>query len=217
MHRQPYYTLGLDLGRSQDPTALALIESHPGESIFRLRGLHRFPLGTPNTELIALLERRLTTKPLAGRVRLAVDATGIGGAFVDLFHQKLPQIDLFAITITAGTAVGGDRKNPHVPKYDLIASTSVILETGRLRIANDMRETTTLRDELLSFRSTRTEHGNYTYGARSGQHDDLVLALSLALWLLQHRRLRNPNQRNIAWDKGEIPGIVPSGARFISS
>ena len=207
----PYYTLGLDLGRSEDRTALALIESDPTEDVFRLRGLHRFPIGTPNTELIALLERRITKAPLAARVRLAVDATGIGAPFVDLFRDELPQIDLIAITITAGAKVGGDRNNPNVPKQDLIASTSVILENARLRIANEMRETGTLRDELLSMRSTRTEHGNHTYGARSGQHDDLVLALSLALWLLEHRRLPDPNQPAISWDKGDIPGIVPMG------
>jgi hypothetical protein len=75
---QPYYTLGLDLGRSEDRTALALIESDPAEDVFRLRGLHRFPIGTPNTELIALLERRITKAPL-------------GAPFVDVFRDELPR------------------------------------------------------------------------------------------------------------------------------
>jgi hypothetical protein len=74
-----------------------------------------------------------------------------------------------------------------------------------------MPETSTLIDELLSYHHDLTEHGNDTYNAGHGQHDDLVLALSLALWLAANRRIRNPNQVNVAWDRGDIPGIVAMG------
>jgi hypothetical protein len=80
--RTPYYTLGLDPGKAQDPTGLALIESYPDEALLRLRGLYRFPLGTPQTQLPALLAPRLTKPPLAGRIRIAIDANGIGGPIV---------------------------------------------------------------------------------------------------------------------------------------
>ena len=204
----PFYTLGLDPGKARDPTALALIESDYDDDIDRLRELHRFPLGTPLTELPALLTPRLTTPPLAGRVRIAIDATGIGGAIVELLRQRLPRIDVHAITITSGASVTGTRKDPRVPKQDLIATTSVILEQGFLRIAKDMRETETLRDELLSFQQNSTEHGHDTFGATSGQHDDLVIALSLALWLAEKQPLRDPNLPTISWARGDIPGIV---------
>jgi hypothetical protein len=209
--RTPYYTLGLDPGKAQDPTGLALIESYPAEAVFRLRGLYRFPLGTPQTQLPALLAPRLTKPPLAGRIRIAIDANGIGGPIVELFRQQLPRIDLYAITSTAGIHTGGSTRDPHVPKQDLIATTSVILEQGRLRIATALHETQTLRDELLSFQRTTTEHGHDTFGARSGQHDDLVLALSLALWLLEHRPIPNPNLRTILIPRRRYPRLVATG------
>lgn len=206
-----FYTLGLDLGKNRDPTALALIESDLDDDIDRLRGLHRFKLGTPLTQLPALLKPHLTAPPLAGRVRIAIDATGIGGAIVELFREQLPRIDVYAVTITSGASVSGTRNDPHVPKQDLIATTSVILEQGWLRIAKAMRETETLRDELLSFQQSTTEHGHDTFGAPSGQHDDLVIALSLALWLREERPIRDPNLPTVSWAKGDIPGIVKMG------
>lgn len=211
MPDNPYYTLGLDLGKWADPTALVVVESDPSTSVLRLVGLKRFPLRTPYTEILRVLEGRLNSGPLAGRVRLAVDATGMGAPFVDQFRDQLPAIDMYAITITAGNNVHGDRRDLRLPKQDLIATTALVLENGRLRIATEMQETPTLIDELLSYQYTRNENGYDTYGASVGQHDDLVIALSLALWLTQNQRIRNRNQRSVWVDRGDIPGIVEMG------
>ena len=37
-------------------------------------------------------------------------------------------------------------------------------------------------DELQAFRVTLTAKGRDTYAARSGGHDDLVIAVALAVW-----------------------------------
>ncbi|HEY2209216.1 MAG TPA: hypothetical protein VGH26_07980, partial [Gaiellaceae bacterium] len=57
----------------------------------------------------------------------------------------------------------------------------------RLRIAANMKDTEALLDELLAYRRTTNERGYDTYSAPSGSHDDLVLALSLALWTAENR------------------------------
>jgi len=44
-----------------------------------------------------------------------------------------------------------------------------------------------LKLELEDFRATVTDSGRWTFGARSGAHDDLVLALALALWRASRR------------------------------
>jgi hypothetical protein len=36
--------------------------------------------------------------------------------------------------------------------------------------------------ELQDFRATASESGNCRFGARSGRHDDLVLALAIGAW-----------------------------------
>src|SRR5262249_48005839 len=156
--------------------------------IYRIRGLHRFPLQTPYTHIPKALEPRLTREPLAARTSLAIDATGVGAPVVDTFRDQLPAVRSYAITITSGSTVPGDHHNPHVPKEDLISTTSILLEKGRLRIAANMRNTQTLIDELLAFRRATTPRGRDTYGAANGDHDDLVLALSLALWTAANRR-----------------------------
>jgi hypothetical protein len=184
----PAYVLGLDLGQAADRTALVLLEyDQVRDPVYRLRGLHRFPLGTPYTELPGALEVRLQETPLQRRVNLAVDATGVGAAVTDHFRDRLPSIPLYAITITAGATVTGSPRNPHVPKQDLISTTSVILEQRRLQVTQNMRDTEALVDELAAYRRTITDRGNEAYDAASGSHDDLVLALSLALWTAEHK------------------------------
>ena len=196
MPNNPYYTLGLDLGKSADPTALAIVESDPFTGVLRLVGLHRFPLGTPYTEILQVLEQRLNSAPLAGRVRLAVDATGIGAPFVDQFRQQLPATETYAITITPATRSAVTAATPTSPSRTSSppppSSSNTAASASQPRCAKPR----TLIDELLSYQYTRNEHGYNTYGASAGQHDDLVIALSLALWLTTKHRIPNPNQRS---------------------
>ncbi len=119
---------------------------------------------------------------------------------------------VFAITITGGHECSGTGRRLNVPKRDLIATTSLILEQRRLRIAEDMRDTDALIEELLTYhRRIISENGTETFSAPSGGHDDLVIALSLALWLTENRSLPDPSLPTVLVDRGEIPGIVAMG------
>jgi Terminase RNaseH-like domain len=206
------YVLALDLGQSPDATAGALIEyEHTYEREYRLRGLRRFPRGTPYSELAAPIRERIERAPLKGRTNLAVDATGPGRPVVDYLREELSPAPLFAITITSGYGVGGGSRDLTVPKRDLVATISLIFEQRRLHIAESMRDTEALLDELLAYRRTTTERGMDTYSAASGRHDDLVLALSLALWLAENRLMPDPNVPTVFVPRGDIPGIVAMG------
>jgi hypothetical protein len=218
MARDPHYVLGLDVGITTDPSALCLLEFAPftEPTVYLVRGLHRYPLGTHPTALPALLEPRLTDDRIAGRVRVAIDATGIGAAVAQLFRERLPGIDVYAINIIGGATGSCSEKNLNVPKQDLVATTSVILAEGCVRIAGEMRERDSLNDELTAYQQVTSDHGHRTYNAPHGEHDDLVIALSLALWLAENRPVRAPYQ-NRSFDPGEIEGIVPMGDGIISS
>ena len=75
----PYYTIGIDPGQSHDPTALVVLEhDRQAKPTYRVIGMHRFPLGTPYTQLAPELAQRLAQTPLAGAVKVAIDATGFG-------------------------------------------------------------------------------------------------------------------------------------------
>jgi hypothetical protein len=205
----PSYAIGIDPGQAADPTALALVEYEPTESRhYLLRGLHPFPLGTPYTVLPVALAERLGAEPLVDKTIVAIDATGVGAPVIDLVRESLPAVTVYGITITAGTGVTGKERNPHVPKRDLIGTTSIILEQRRLQIAGNMHDTEALTEELLAYRRTLTDRGTDTYAAAAGSHDDLVLALSLALWTAEHRRAAtSPGCTILSPTKYRIPGV----------
>jgi hypothetical protein len=189
----PNYWVGLDLGQTKDPTALAVVErskvpdaARPGRSAnrFGVKYLRRWPLGTSYVQIVADVKALVDRPPLPG-CSLVVDKTGVGAGVVDLLRSAGPRASLYAVTITAGTEVFAEGLEYHVPKKDLVAVLQVALQAGRLAIAA-LPEAAVLAKELANFRVKVTAAANETFGAwRDGQHDDLVLAVALACWLAE--------------------------------
>jgi hypothetical protein len=81
----------------------------------------------------------------------------------------------------AGWAEDGARL---VPKRDLVGVLQVLFQTRRLRIADQLPESSTLERELLAFRAkTPTAGAEVAEAWRERPHDDLVLAVAFACWL----------------------------------
>jgi hypothetical protein len=119
---------------------------------------------------------------------LLVDKTGVGAAVLDSFTHA--GIGAVAITLHGGSSVTRDpqRAGFRVPKRDLVTVTQVLLQNGRLRVASGLPETETLKKELLNFRvkiDPKTAHDSYEHW-RESEHDDLVLAVSMAAWFRQY-------------------------------
>ena len=73
----------------------------------------------------------------------------------------------------------------------MINTTAVLLQQRRLRIANELDDTHQLVRELRSYRIKIADNGYDRYEpAGSQDHDDLLLALSLALWLAERKPFR---------------------------
>ena len=127
--------------------------------------------------------------PLAGRTTLIVDATGVGRPVVDAFRAAgfaRPGVALVAILITGGDAVPYDRASGYwrVPKRDLVGILAVLLQTRRLKVAAALPHAPTLLTELQNVRvkiDPQTAHDSYS-AWREADHDDLVLAVALAVW-----------------------------------
>ncbi len=88
-------------------------------------------------------------------------------------------------------------------KIQLIAAIREVLETRRFKVSKDengkpIEFAEVLVGELANFRERITESANMTYEARQGQHDDLVLAACLPVWLGSQRfcsmRTRSPGE-----------------------
>ena len=93
------------------------------------------------------------------------------------------------VTITAGnTQTCAGLRRWHVAGYPLLVSgLDARLHTGELRIAAELIEAGALGEELKDFRRKISAAGRYTFEARVGKHDDLVLAVAIGLWAIVGR------------------------------
>jgi len=69
----------------------------------------------------------------------------------------------------------------------LVSALQALLHEGRLHIQKELTEAAELVRELQDFRVKYTEGGHLTFNAREGKHDDLVLALAIAVWRAQKK------------------------------
>jgi hypothetical protein len=128
--------------------------------------------------------RRLLEAPLRGRTRIALDATGVGGPVVDLFKQETRTTNLYAITITGGATVSGSTQDPNVPKTrpDHRHRGRPPAKTPARRLGAARNRHSDRRVPLLPHHTTDSGHDRDRPASSDG-HDDLLFALSLALWL----------------------------------
>jgi hypothetical protein len=198
--------IGLDLGQARDFSALAIIERSStatttdisGEKPNRANtkdevdGLHcihlqRWQLRTSYPAIVADVVRMINgLDPLLSpdyKPILAIDATGVGAPVVDLFKREKINAELVPIQIVAGANVSEENGMIRVPKRDLVSVVQVGLQNRKLKIASGLDLAETLSRELQNFTVKITDAANDVYGAwREGTHDDLVLAVALAVW-----------------------------------
>jgi len=191
-HVRSTWTVGLDLGQAQDYTGIVAVEertpigwdSYPTEEpTYNVRHIERLALGTPYPKQVEHVAKLLNTPQLV-TAQLVVDHTGVGRAVVDLLRAANLPKGLTAVSIHGGDQVTHDGDVYRVSKRDLVAAVAVLLATGRLKISAGLPDAAILQAELLGFRvriDSVTAHDSYA-AWREGAHDDLVLALALAVW-----------------------------------
>ena len=146
--------------------------------IFQVGHLERLPLGTTYPAIVAHVGRLLTK--LAGHPELVIDFTGVGRPVFDMFVYS--GIYSTGVVITGGMTETRDGRTCSVPKLNLVSRLQALLHEARLKIQRELDEAETLVRELQDFRVEYTAAGHLTFNARSGKHDDLVLALAIATW-----------------------------------
>ena len=218
------YCLGLDLGRSHEFCALAVIErltcldlSIAAPTAYALRVLKRWQIGTKYAEIVTEVAA-LVSKPPFEYPTLAIDQTGVGSAIVDLFRNAQIAAMIRPIQVTAGHApVSYAACAWHVPKEELTSILQVLLQARRLQISKGLEHAQTLKKELQNYRAKKSpasEAADVSW--RDHEHEDLVLATAAGvlarreLWL-RHRHdygfrasdplaiLRHGRDRPAAW------------------
>jgi hypothetical protein len=196
------YIIGCDLGQANDFTALSILEKHREDStpveqkgfkppasttttrnVFHLRHLQRLKLGTGYPDVVNIVGTMLKSLPQAkGAPALVIDKTGVGAPIYDLMQKA--GLRPIAVTITGGHDESSPAFNQFlVPKRNLVSTLAVILQSGRLKVAPDLREAETFIRELSNFKVKISAAGHDSYNAwRESVHDDLVLSVALAAW-----------------------------------
>lgn len=210
--------VGVDLGQSRDPTSIAVMEQikhevnpdvvtwlrsqgNPGaerladirrstprpEYILRL--LEQAPLGEPYPAQAQRVKRVVARLQTAGHdPKVYIDYTGVGRAVYDIFRtERVPR--LVPVTITFNGQEGPNGHGGHsIPKINLISRLQALMHTGVMRMPDTLPLAKLFRRELLDFRVSYTQVGNATFGAREGAHDDLILAVALAVYGFEQPR-----------------------------
>jgi len=207
------YTIGLDLGKERDPSALVVAErvqfAPDGRSAeksfnddagpllvdaYHVRHITRFELGTPYDAVVDAVSDLMSTRDLREDVMLVFDKTGIGGPVADLFNAAYRQGRLgrcfwpLGVTLTAGYSRNG---GPHgywqstAPKQDVVQRLYLLLEQKRIQIPLGLPGAEQLTKELRAFRPKQNPTtGNLSFSAEhESDHDDEVISLALAVWL----------------------------------
>lgn len=124
---------------------------------------------------------------------LVIDVTGVGMPVAQSI-AKISMLRPVMVTITGGTEeTQVDQRHFHVPKVVLISGLDAALHNSTLQVAPLLTEAGAFKDELGDFRRHITATGRNTWEARSGKHDDLILAVALSLWWLRHKQRRKPS------------------------
>ena len=183
--------IGLDLGKRQDHTALiAAVVTFTGgvpDPATRAVPLYpkftvlyaaRLPLDTETTNIPRFVrdavQRYRPHYALPGHVpQILVDATGGGHTVVELLRKDNPGAQIKPITITGGqTAHQLKDSYMGVPRTDLIGRLKLFFETGMIQIERTAPGFEILERELQRFEPSGDQQ----------EHDDLVMALALAVW-----------------------------------
>ena len=198
------FHVGIDVGMVSDPTTVAAIErirmvptqraiarglsrqareaiaEHPER--LNLRHLDRLPLGTLYPRQVEILAGLMAHESLRG-APVYIDATGVGKPVLQMLKRAGVR-NLHGISITSAQSEA--KRVPdgwNVGKAELVNGVQVAMQTRRLRLGKRVNYVDLLVKELRDFRARQNANtGNMTFNAREGQHDDLVLAVSYAVF-----------------------------------
>ena len=189
-----HFVVGVDLGQSQDHSVVAVVEivgRRPHEE-HHLVHYQQMPLGGHYSALadhLVLLRRKLGGELVStergayreSKVDFVVDATGLGQVVLEMLEDR--RLQPVGVTITGGQMAHRTGRHWSVPKSELADTIQVDLEQRRLKITPHVPHAGVLLDEARSFIRTVTRTtGHETFEAARGKHDDMILALGLALW-----------------------------------
>jgi len=167
--------VGIDLARTHDYTVAVALND------FDVTLIEQFPHGLRYREIVEHCGLYIDAADYA-----FVDATGIGDPVLEMLREDY--IDkVYGIKISGGKVARVSGREWLVPKTTLMDTMSSAFSRGVITVSAPDPGRSMFEAELQNFLyhpGTRPK-----YGARTGHHDDIVLAVALAIF----GRLMHPN------------------------
>jgi hypothetical protein len=166
------YVIGVDWGRTNDFTAISILDSTTYEQVvldrfseidyeLQTERLHRW--ATAYKPVLIVAEQNSMGRPLVERLQ-----TG----YARLLEEPRPALPVWAWDAT------------NASKAALVQSLGLAIERGDLSLLHDPVQ----EAELLGYEASVLPSGMIRYGAPPGQHDDTVISLGLAYLGAQRER-----------------------------
>lgn len=185
--------IGIDIGQMHDPSAVCVAETKRVQrpngrywTIYQVHYIQRLQLGTAYPDVAERIVEILSHERVQGRQRRCyIDCTGVGRPVVDLVQRACrDRPEARGVFIRPVTFSGGEgvynRDTGRLPKSFLVSRLNALLQEQRI-LGVDTPEMRACTEELRVFERTMTENGSDSYGAKIGKHDDLAVALGLAV------------------------------------
>jgi len=154
------YLAGWDIGKRQSYSVLTIMD-RAGRVVLIEKVVGDYT---------AQIDRVVELVKKYNNARLCVDATGLGDPIVDVLRKY--NINIYPVKLTSES------------KASLINALSISFSNHSITIPPNPE----LMKELDNFTVDYTRHGKIKLGARKGYHDDYVISLALANWLLHSRK-----------------------------
>lgn len=149
------YVVGVDWGKHEDFTVITVMDTVLGEMVY-LDRFNQIDYSYQSDRLKSVIDKYKPQTVLA-------EANSMGEAIIDQLRRDGVSVRGFTMTSAS--------------KSRIINELALAFERGSIKILPDH----TLVSELQAFEATRLPGGGLRYAAPSGQHDDTVVSLALAL------------------------------------
>lgn len=196
------YHLGVDLGQRKDHTAIVVVEQRVectgarDAATFEYVRVRKFVvvrveqvrLGTRYSSIVDRVET--IAAALAGNgatLTIAIDATGLGGVVTEDLRRRRLGGELLPVVSTGGNEGRYADGFFMTPKVELMMGLLRAFEVEGLCVAEGVAGWELLEEELMGMRKVTGRAGMKFVSA--GKHDDLVMALGLALFGARRRQL----------------------------
>jgi len=170
------YTIGVDLGKSEDFTVITVVKESSGSLVY-INRINKIDWSIQKEHIFSVAKTYRQSI-------IFMDSTGLGDPILNDLSR-------------AGLTVRG-YKFTHTSKQVLIEQLTVAIEQQLISIP-DCEETKFLIDELkcFSYEIPNKETGRIFYSAPTGLHDDGVISLALAIRGMSHALYRTKPDEEI--------------------